>query len=234
MKVLLTGAFGNIGKSTLEELVRQGHIVRCFDLKTRSNEKAARRYRDRIQVVWGDLRRRADVAAAVRDQEVVIHLAFIIPKLSTTGFESEEHPDWAREINVGGTQNLIEAMKADIRYAENTVNFDDDKLKLIGWMGKKAPTALQPPGQSRLVEAPRQGDGWFFLDWKAPIDGGAPSAYKVTRRERPAGAWEDVATAVITEATLVEQLKGKELEYRTIAVNKAGDGELSNTEMVVL
>ena len=27
---------------------------------------------------------------------------------------------------------------------------------------------------------------------------------------------------------------GKELEYRTIAVNKAGDGELSNTYMVVL
>ena len=39
---------------------------------------------------------------------------------------------------------------------------------------------------------------------------------------------------IITEETLVEQPKGKELEYRTIAVNKAGDGEPSNTEMVVL
>ena len=29
-------------------------------------------------------------------------------------------------------EELIEAMKADIRYAENTVNFDDDKLKLSG------------------------------------------------------------------------------------------------------
>ena len=130
--------------------------------------------------------------------------------------------------------DLIDAMKSDIRYAENTVDFDDDKLKLIGWAGKKAPTPLAIPGQTRLLEAPRQGDGWVFLDWKAPIDGGAPSAYKVTRRERPAGAWEDVATAVITEATLVEQPKGKELEYRIIAVNKAGEGEPSNTEMVVL
>jgi len=131
-------------------------------------------------------------------------------------------------------EDLVDAMKSDIRYAENTVDFDDDKLKLIGWAGKKAPTALQPPGQTRLLEAPRQGDGWVFLDWKAPIDGGAPSAYKVMRRERPAGAWEDVATAVITEATLVEQPKTKELEYRIIAVNKAGDGEPSNTAMVVL
>ena len=131
-------------------------------------------------------------------------------------------------------EDLADAMKSDIRYAENTVDYDDDKLKLIGWAGKKAPTPLAIPGQTRLLEAPRQGDGWVFLDWKAPIDGGAPAAYKVTRRERPAGPWEDVATAVITEATLVEQPKGKELEYRIIAVNKAGDGEPSNTEMVVL
>lgn len=111
MKVLLTGAFGNVGTSTLEELVKQGHSVRCFDLKTKANEKAARRFNGQIEVVWGDLRRPDDVAAAVRDQEVVIHLAFIIPKLSVTGVESESRPDWAREINVGGTQNLINAMK---------------------------------------------------------------------------------------------------------------------------
>jgi len=131
-------------------------------------------------------------------------------------------------------EDLADAMKSDIRYAENTVDFDDDKLKLIGWAGKKAPTPLAIPGQTRLLEAPRQGDGWVFLDWKAPIDGGAPSAYKVMRRERPAGPWEDVATAVITEATLVDQPRTKELEYRIIAVNKAGEGEPSNTEMVVL
>lgn len=130
--------------------------------------------------------------------------------------------------------DLVEAMKSDIRYAENTVDFDDDKLKLIGWAGRKAATALQPPGQARLLEAPKQGDGWVFLDWKAPLDGGAPSAYKVMRRERPAGPWEEVATAVISEATLVEQPRGKELEYRIVGVNKAGDGEPSNTAMVVL
>ena len=130
--------------------------------------------------------------------------------------------------------DLADAMKSDIRYAENTVDFDDDKLKLIGWAGRKERTPLAPPGQARLLEAPKQGEGWVFLDWKAPIDGGAPAAYKVMRRERPAGPWEEVATAVISEATLVEQPRGKELEYRIIAVNKAGDGEPSNTAMVVL
>lgn len=130
--------------------------------------------------------------------------------------------------------DLVEGMKTDIRYAENTVNYDDDKLKLIGWAGRATATALAVPGQARLFEAPKQGEGWVFLDWKKPDEGGKPAAYKVMRRNRPDGLWSEVATAVVTEATLVEQPRAVELEYRTIAVNKAGDGEPSNTAMVVL
>ena len=117
VKVLLTGAFGNVGSSCLGELLRQGQKVRCFDLKTRANQRTARRLKGQrhnggMEVVWGDLRDPQQVATAVRGQDVVIHLAFIIPKLSATGIESEKDPDWAREINVGGTRNLLEAMKA--------------------------------------------------------------------------------------------------------------------------
>ncbi|MGD1996204.1 MAG: NAD(P)-dependent oxidoreductase [Anaerolineae bacterium] len=111
MRVLLTGAFGNIGTSALEELVRREHRVRCFDLRTRANEEVARRFKGRMEVVWGDLRRPRDVAAAVRGQEVVVHLAFIIPKLSATGVESEDRPGWAGKVNVGGTRNLLNAME---------------------------------------------------------------------------------------------------------------------------
>lgn len=131
-------------------------------------------------------------------------------------------------------EELVEAIKTDIRYAENTVNFDDDKLKLIGWAGEKTKTPLAPPGQVRLLEAPKQGAGWVFLDWKAPAKGGRPKAYKVERRLRDGGSWQDVATAILTEATLVDQPEKTELEYRVIAVNKAGDGQPSNTVEVVL
>jgi len=67
-----------------------------------------------------------------------------------------------------------------------------------------------------------------------PVDGGRIIAYKIQRRNRPSGAWQDVATAIETESTLVDQPKGAELEYRVVAINKAGDGEPSNTVMVVL
>jgi nucleoside-diphosphate-sugar epimerase len=42
----------------------------------------------------------------VHDRDVVIHLAFIIDML-----KSEDHPEWAWEINVGGTKNLLDAIK---------------------------------------------------------------------------------------------------------------------------
>lgn len=84
----------------------------------------------------------------------------------------------------------------------------------------------------RLLETVKQGDGWVMLDWKTPVDGGKPKAYKVQCRSGE--SWDNIATAIETESTLVDHVEKMELEYRVIAVNKAGDGEPSNTVMVVL
>jgi len=106
MKVLVTGAFGNIGRKTLESLLRQGHQVRCFDLETKANRRTARRFRGQIEVAWGDVCCGKDVDAAVQGREVVVHLAFIMPPAS------EDRPQWAWDINVGGTQNLLQSMRS--------------------------------------------------------------------------------------------------------------------------
>ncbi|NNJ83874.1 MAG: hypothetical protein HKP13_02890, partial [Gammaproteobacteria bacterium] len=41
---------------------------------------------------------------------------------------------------------LEDKMKKNIRYAENTVDYDNAKLKLIGWGGRKTATPLEAPG----------------------------------------------------------------------------------------
>ncbi len=105
MKVLITGAFGNLGTNAIYKLLEYGHQVRGFDLKTKATESAALRLADQIEVVWGDIRSMDDVGAAIKDQDIIIHLAFIMPPVS------ENRPEMAREINVGGTQNILEAMK---------------------------------------------------------------------------------------------------------------------------
>jgi hypothetical protein len=130
--------------------------------------------------------------------------------------------------------DLTDAMKSILRYAENTVDYDDAKLKLLGWNGRAERQALEAPGQCRTLEAPRQGEGWLLLDWKEPLEGGKLAAYKIQRRARPTGAWQDVATAIVSELTLVDQPRGAEQEYRVIALNRAGEGQPSNAVMVVL
>jgi len=133
-----------------------------------------------------------------------------------------------------GLEELVDAMKSDLRYAEDTVAYDDAKLTLLGWGGKATGVALQPPGQARTLEAPRQGEGWVFLDWKEPADGGAVASYKIERRLRPAGDWALISVALESEATLNNQERNKDWEYRVIAVNKAGEGVPSNTVAAVV
>ncbi len=48
---------------------------------------------------------------------------------------------------------------------------------------------LAPPGRTRQLETPKQAEGWVFLDWKQPLDGGRVIAYKIRRRNRTDGAW---------------------------------------------
>ncbi|HEY57867.1 MAG TPA: NAD(P)-dependent oxidoreductase [Anaerolineae bacterium] len=115
MHVLVSGAFGNIGQAALESLLHHGHHLTAFDTPTRRNRHAARRFRGRVRVCWGDIRDPQAVARAVAGQDAVVHLAFVIPNLSATGKGSEEAPDWAWAVNVGGTRNLIAAMEAQPR-----------------------------------------------------------------------------------------------------------------------
>jgi len=47
-------------------------------------------------------------------------------------------------------QTVTDKIKSNLRYAEQAMNFSDDKLKAIGWGGRKEPTPLAAPGdQSR-------------------------------------------------------------------------------------
>ena len=105
MKVLITGAMGTIGTSATISLLEQGHQVRCFDLGNKTNRKRAEKLRGKAEIVWGDMRNGEDVAKAVEGMDAVIHLAFVLPPVT------DNSPDLAKAVNVGGTRNLIDAMK---------------------------------------------------------------------------------------------------------------------------
>jgi len=104
-RVLVTGGFGTVGRWVLKELVRQPHEVTVFELDTPRNRRQAREHPG-VRVVWGDLRDAAAVAAAVKAQEYVVHLAFVLTPAT------ELDPEGARAVNVGGTQNVLAACEA--------------------------------------------------------------------------------------------------------------------------
>lgn len=107
MRILITGPFGNVGKSTLEKLIENNHDVIAFDIKNAKNEKSARSYDDKISLIWGDLRDYKQVREAINnDIDVIIHLAAIIPPLA------DQKPRLAYKVNVEGTKNIIKAIKS--------------------------------------------------------------------------------------------------------------------------
>nr|VFK05871.1 MAG: hypothetical protein BECKLPF1236B_GA0070989_100139 [Candidatus Kentron sp. LPFa] len=80
-------------------------------------------------------------------------------------------------------QALADKIKSNTRYAEQAVNYDDTKLKTIGWGGRKEPTPLAKPGQAFRLVATEQGADWIELRWEKPIDGGKVAAYEIRCRD---------------------------------------------------
>ena len=112
MKILLTGAFGNLGASTLENLLlRKKHDIVCFDLRNPRNIKERDRLSSKgdFKTLWGDITDPDIVAQAVEGQECILHLAAIIPPLS------EQFPDLTHGVNIVGTRNIIAAAKLQER-----------------------------------------------------------------------------------------------------------------------
>lgn len=104
MKVLLSGAFGNVG-SAIRHVARERDLeLVCFDAPTRHHRRTARRSGE--TVYWGDIRDKTAVFDAVSGVDAVIHLAAIIPPASM------RDPELARQVNVGGTANVIAACQA--------------------------------------------------------------------------------------------------------------------------
>lgn len=107
MNVLLTGAFGNIGESTLLALFEKNYNISCFDLKSERNAKIAKRLhkKGKFETIWGDILDFPLVESVIEEMDCIIHLAGIIPPLS------ESKPDLTRAVNIEGTKNVVGALE---------------------------------------------------------------------------------------------------------------------------
>jgi nucleoside-diphosphate-sugar epimerase len=106
-RVLVTGAFGTIGRQTLPVLMERGFEVVATDLRTRANravEAELLRFGD-FATEWVDIAESAEIAELVERVApgCLIHLASILPPHIYTD------PGRSRRINLDSTHNLIDA-----------------------------------------------------------------------------------------------------------------------------
>jgi NAD dependent epimerase/dehydratase len=110
-KILVTGADGFIGSHLVEELVRRGHDVRAFVVYNSFSswgwlDHSDKTVRSAIDVFLGDVRDPHGVRTAMRDCDVVLHLAALIAIPY-----SYHSPDTYVDTNVKGTLNVLQAAR---------------------------------------------------------------------------------------------------------------------------
>jgi len=131
MKLLITGAFGNVGPSVLDEAFKRGHDVTVFDVKNIRSMKYKRRYKKRVKkFILSDLRNREHVENAIQDKDAVIHLAGIIPPLS------EENTDLCNSVNVESTEYIVNSIK---KHGNNTALVFISSCSVMGHTQNKKP-----------------------------------------------------------------------------------------------
>jgi UDP-glucose 4-epimerase len=105
-KIIVTGAFGNVGVNVIRELQKSDTEILAIDLETKRNLKTYNDLRKsgEFGVNWLDLTNSEGVKDVLFDFEpdIIIHVAAILPPLAYV------NPKLARNVNVNATKFLID------------------------------------------------------------------------------------------------------------------------------
>ena len=103
MEIIVTGGAGFIGKYVVESLLEKGDSVTIFDNFSNSTKDSVSSLVDMgAKIIEGDITKPLEIFNAIKDQEIVIHLA---AKISVS--ESIRNPAETFQVNVDGTKNIL-------------------------------------------------------------------------------------------------------------------------------
>lgn len=109
-KILITGGAGYVGIPTISLLLEKGYKVRVYDnLSWGGDVLLPYLGNPNFDFIRGDIRNKEQLALAFKGIDAVIHLAAIV------GFPAcRKFPERSREINVGGTKNVVDLASGKI------------------------------------------------------------------------------------------------------------------------
>ena len=106
-KILLTGASGTVGFEVLKQLseVENKYDITVFDVKNSKTIKKLLPFKGKVNTIYGDISNADDLMKACYNQDVVIHLAAIIPPLA------DDKPALSHQVNTMGTEILVRLLE---------------------------------------------------------------------------------------------------------------------------
>ena len=149
----------------------------------------------------------------------------------------------ATEAKQAALTQLQAVIKRQLKQSQIDTAANPENLNYIGWGPRAANQSIEAPGQPLDLKSIDEGAGTLLIEWRRPVrgSGGPVRTYIIERRElatdKPGasfGRWRQAAISLETRASLKDQPRGVQLEYRVKAINKAGQSPPSNTVAVVL
>jgi UDP-glucose 4-epimerase len=168
-RALVTGGAGFIGSHIAQRLLAQGHPVRVVDNLSTGFRENIDAIGSGVEFLEGDLRDRAVADRAVRDVEVVFHVAALpsVPR-------SLRDPIGCHESNVTGTLNVVEAARqAGVRrvvYSSSSSVYGDTAV-----LPKTEPVELLP--KSPYAAAKLAGENYVLAYARAGLVEGVALRY---------------------------------------------------------
>ena len=138
-KVLVTGAGGSVGIGVIKYLLSEGkYEITALDLRNKNSQKRLKKYRRRINLIYGDMNDSVLMDALVRDHDYIIHLAGVLPPIADIKRNISEMIDYK------GMENIIKAMNmynpnAYLIYASASTVYGNVKTANIATKTKLTP-----------------------------------------------------------------------------------------------
>lgn len=168
-KILVTGADGFIGSHLVEHLVEQGYQVKAFCYYNSFNswgwiDSFDKKLLDKIEIFTGDIRDPNGVREAMKDCQIVFHLAALI----AIPF-SYHSPDSYVDTNVKGTLNVLQAAK-DFEIERVLVTSTSEVYGTAQYVpiDENHPKQAQSPYSATKIGADAIADS-FFRSFNLPI-----------------------------------------------------------------
>ncbi len=130
IKVLVTGASGTIGVQVLKYLLSEGkYEITALDLGNSKVHQTLKKYKKRINIIYGDICDRILMESLVKENDYIIHLASVLPPLSNLKRELTKMVEYEALENIVRSINYYNP-NATLIYASSTSIYRDSSTEV--------------------------------------------------------------------------------------------------------